>query len=104
MGDGAKNNKGLVLCTDSFTIQEVVKLMNVLKIKFNIHNTTIQGFHNNSCILRKCGNAEMRSRAAEYICTSSSAAGAEGVEKDMSKFINIIKPHILSSMWYKFNL
>jgi len=99
MGDGAKNNKGLVLCTDSFTIQEVVKLMNVLKIKFNIHNTTIQGFHNNSCILRSSGAAEQSSRIyIFYACTSSSAAGAEGVEKDMSKFINIIKPHILSSM------
>ena len=35
-------NKGLVLCTDSYTIQEVVKLMNVLKIKYNII-CTIQG-------------------------------------------------------------
>ena len=32
MGDGAKLNKGLVLCTDSFTIQEVVLLINVLKV------------------------------------------------------------------------
>jgi len=33
------------LCTDSFTLQEVVKLMNVLKIKYNI-NSTIQGIKN----------------------------------------------------------
>ena len=33
MGDGAKRNKGLVLCTDSFSISDVVKLSNVLRIK-----------------------------------------------------------------------
>jgi hypothetical protein len=47
MGDGAKLNKGLVLCTDSFTVKDVVKLSNVLKIKYDI-NTTIQGIKNNS--------------------------------------------------------
>lgn len=46
MGDGAKLNKGLVLCTDSFSVGDVVKLMNVLKLKFDI-NTTLQGLNNN---------------------------------------------------------
>jgi hypothetical protein len=41
MGDGAKKNKGLTLCTDSFSYKEVVLLMNILKIKYDI-NTTIQ--------------------------------------------------------------
>lgn len=45
MGDRVNLNKGLVWCTDSFTLQEVVKLMNVLKIKYNI-NSTIQGIKN----------------------------------------------------------
>ncbi len=53
--------------------------MNVLKIKFNIHNTTIQGFNNN--------------KPRIYI-----------LSKDMPKLINIIKPHILPSMLYKLNL
>jgi hypothetical protein len=39
MGDGTKSGKGLVLCTDSFTIKEVVFLMNILKIKFDINST-----------------------------------------------------------------
>lgn len=42
MGDGAILNKGLVLCTDSFTLQEVINLRNVLLIKYNI-DSTIQG-------------------------------------------------------------
>jgi len=39
MGDGAKRNKGVTLCTDSFTFEEVVILMNILKIKYNINST-----------------------------------------------------------------
>ena len=46
MGDGAKRNKGLVLCTDSFSISDVVRLSNVLRIKYGL-NTTITGFTNN---------------------------------------------------------
>ena len=38
MSDGAKKNKGLILCTDNFSWQEVVLLMNILKIKFDINS------------------------------------------------------------------
>jgi hypothetical protein len=36
MGDGAKKNKGLTLCTDSFTLKENILLINMLNIKFNL--------------------------------------------------------------------
>jgi LAGLIDADG DNA endonuclease family len=39
MGDGSYNGKGLVLCTDSFKIKEVVLLINVLMIRYNINCT-----------------------------------------------------------------
>lgn len=39
MGDGAKRNKGVLLCTDNFSIQEVVLLINILYIKFNFVGT-----------------------------------------------------------------
>jgi len=39
MGDGAKRNKGIVLCTQGFSFPEVVTLMNILKIKFDINST-----------------------------------------------------------------
>jgi len=39
MGDGSKKNKGITLCTDSLTFKEVIILMNILKIKFNIDST-----------------------------------------------------------------
>jgi len=40
LGDGKSNNgSGLTLCTDSFKVQDVVRLMNVLKIRYNIDCT-----------------------------------------------------------------
>jgi len=78
MGDGAKLNRGLILCTDSFTIQEVITLMNVLKIKYDI-DSTIQGIQNQ--------------RPRIYI-----------LPKSKPKLINICKPYFLPSMLYKLNL
>lgn len=40
MGNGARrNNGGIILCTDSFSIKEVIILMNILNIKFNIKSS-----------------------------------------------------------------
>ena len=38
MGDGTRVGKGIILCTDSYSLNEVgaCALMNILKIKFNI--------------------------------------------------------------------
>jgi len=44
--DEAILNKDLVLYIDSYTLQEVITLVNVLKIKYDI-NCTIQGILNN---------------------------------------------------------
>ena len=38
-GDGSSHPSGLILCTHSFTIQDVVRLMNVLLIKYDIEST-----------------------------------------------------------------
>nr|AAN04064.1 Orf207 [Amoebidium parasiticum] len=42
MGDGARKNKGFVICLENFTLQEVVLLLNMLAIKFNLEDLTIQ--------------------------------------------------------------
>jgi hypothetical protein len=78
MGDGAILNKGLVLCTDSFSLQEVVKLINVLKIKYDI-NSTIQGLKNG--------------RPRIYILPES-----------MPRLRDLVKPYMLNSMYYKLNI
>lgn len=39
MGDGAKKNDGITLCTDGYSLQEVVLLINMLILKFYISPT-----------------------------------------------------------------
>ena len=78
MGDGAKRNKGLVLCTDSFSISDVVRLSNVLRIKYGL-NTIITGFTNN--------------KPRIYILPES-----------MPNLIKLVKYYILKSFWYKLHL
>lgn len=38
IGDGAKQRKGLVLCTDNFSNKDVARLINVLLIKYDIRS------------------------------------------------------------------
>ena len=37
MGDGVAKNSGLLICTDFFTIEDTVRLINVLIIKYNLN-------------------------------------------------------------------
>lgn len=39
MGDGGFKGKGIFLCTDSYSIQDVVRLMNVLIIRYDLKCT-----------------------------------------------------------------
>lgn len=41
MSDGARYGKGMVLCTDGFTVVEVVRLMNVLIYRYEINCSLI---------------------------------------------------------------
>ena len=56
MGDGIFNGTTLLLCTDSYSIKEVVLLINVLVIKYDIH-CTIRYYNQHYpriYILKKC--------------------------------------------------
>lgn len=46
MGDGQTSRHGLVLCTNSYSIQDVVKLMNVLIVRYKLE-CTIKEFRSN---------------------------------------------------------
>ena len=39
MGDGSAQSHGLILCTDSYSVQDVVRLLNVLIIKYRLNCT-----------------------------------------------------------------
>lgn len=77
MGDGAKKNKGITLCTDCFSFKEVIILINILIIKFNI-NATIH--------IEKY-------RPKIYISNS-----------ELSKFLPHILPYFVKSSLYKLSL
>jgi hypothetical protein len=77
MGDGAKRNKGITLCTDGFTFKEGVILMNILKIKYNINSTMHIEKH----------------KPRIYIN-----------EKELLIILPYIKPHFTKSFLYKLSL
>jgi len=77
MGDGSIRNKGITLCTDSFSIKEVVILMNILKIKYNINSTIHMEKYKPRIYINK---------------------------KELSKILNYIKPYFIKSFLYKLSL
>lgn len=74
-GDGQKREYGLVLCTDSYTIQDVVRLVNVLIIRYNL-----------ICFIRENNPNQYRI----YIS-----------EKSMDKLRAIVLPYMDTTMLYK---
>ena len=75
MGDGSVQRHGLIICTDSYTIQDVVRLINVLIIRYRLE-----------CTLRFHSATQPRI----YISQSS-----------MPLLLNIVSPFMHSSMLYK---
>jgi len=74
MGDGTAVSSGIRICTDSFTLKDVVRLINVLIIKYRL-----------KCTLHMSDNKPR-------ICISS---------KYMDLLTSIINPYIIPSMKYK---
>lgn len=78
MGDGSARDFGLTICTDCFVISDVVRLMNVLIIRYGLN-----------CTLQKKKDNQFRI----YITSSS-----------MPLLISIVTPYMHSSMMYKLGL
>jgi len=75
MGDGSVSQYGLIICTDSYTVQDVVRLINVLMIRYRLDCTC--HFYNIT-------------QPRIYILQGS-----------MASLLNIISPYMHSSMLYK---
>lgn len=73
-GDGQVASNGLRLCTDSYKITDIVKLMNVLMIKYRI----------------KCNLHTIGGKLRIYISA-----------KSISLLSYIVKPHMTKNMYYK---
>jgi LAGLIDADG DNA endonuclease family. len=78
MGDGKHTKTGLTLCTDSYSILDVVRLMNVLIIRYDLICT----IHN--------------PKPEQYRIHIS--------KKSMNKIKTIVTPYIITSMLYKIHL
>ena len=70
MGDGAKRNKGITLCTDSFSFKEVIILMNILKIKYDINSTIHLEKHKPRIYINKNELLKILSNIEPYIVKS----------------------------------
>lgn len=79
MGDGGFKSigNGIFLCTDSYSIQDVIRLMNVLIIRYDL-----------KCTLHKSGK-----NYRIYISRNS-----------VYKVVRIVKPHLIPSMYYKIGI
>ena len=78
MGDGAVRPSGLIICTDSYDLVDVVRLMNVLIIKYNL-----------DCKIRYHDKNSPRI----YI-----------KQKSMPILRELVRPHMVKSMLYKIGL
>ena len=77
MGDGTALKYGLIICTDSYTIQDVVRLMNILIIKYRL----------------ECNCYDPLTRPRIYIKS-----------KSMPIIREIVKPFMAKAMLYKIGI
>ena len=78
MGDGSVERHGLIICTNSYSIEDVVRLMNVLIIRYNLE-----------CKIR----LKKQNQKIEYMIYIS--------QSSMSTLRTIVTPYFHSSMLYK---
>ncbi|GAA4910320.1 hypothetical protein GCM10023405_35480 [Streptomonospora salina] len=81
MGDGESRTSGLVLCTNSFTVQDVVRLMNVLIIRYRL-----------GCVLR----LKNQNKKTEYLIYIR--------QDSMPLLRSIVTPYLHPSMHYKLKI
>jgi hypothetical protein len=81
MGDGEARSHGLVLCTNSFLVQDVVKLMNVLVVRYDL-----------KCVIR----LKKQNKKVEYLIYIR--------QSSMPLLRTIVTPFLHPSMYYKVNI
>jgi hypothetical protein len=71
MSDGVSNQYGLTICTDAFTIKDVVILINILKIRYDL-NCNIHYLNKRPRIYIKAESMNnLRSLVGSYIISFS---------------------------------
>jgi hypothetical protein len=81
MGDGTALPQGLILCTNSFSLPDIVRLMNVLMIRYSL-----------DCTIHIKRRPSQKIEHLIYI-----------KERSMPRLRTIVAPYFHSSMVYKIN-
>jgi hypothetical protein len=84
MGDGSVERHGLILCTNSYSVQDLGRLMNVLMIRYGLECTLLRQ------LLKR------RNNKIEYMIYIRQGS--------IPLLRTIVSPHIHSSMLYKLGL
>lgn len=92
-GDGASRNKGICLCTHDFTLKEVVLLLNILIIKFDIQPTIYSVVSRMDPEIYKAPISEQANVSYQIQINS----------KDLKKLKPMLLPHFSSHFLYKIN-
>jgi hypothetical protein len=69
-GDGSRAGSGLVICTDSFTVEDTVRLMNVLMIRHRLDCTLRVQQGTPRIYIRADSMPKLRSIVMPYMCPS----------------------------------
>ena len=78
MGDGSALSHGLIICTNSYSLEDIVRLMNVLMIRYRLECTI---------------TLKRQNKKIEYMIYIS--------QSSMPSLLNIVSPYMHSSMLYK---
>jgi len=95
MGDGSKQKKGLDINTQSFTLKEVILLVNILRIKFNLNPRIHKSRPDKSIYKSKSFKLSPSTATTNYKIYLNSA--------DLNKIRPFIMPYFVNHFMYKIN-
>lgn len=90
MGDGASRPHGLIICTDSYELVDVVRLMNVLIIRYELDCTL--RFHTSTqprIYIKENSMSKLRAIVESYMCESMKYKLVEGRGKESQMFKDV---------------
>jgi hypothetical protein len=71
MGDGSAQRHGLILCTDSYSVKDVVRLFNVLIIRYRLECTIrYRRLTYPKIYIRECSMPLLRTIVRPYMCST----------------------------------
>lgn len=93
MGDGSAQRHGLLICTDSYSLQDVMRLMNVLVVKYRLECTL--RYHSLKfprIYIRQCSIPLLRTLVRPHMHSSMLyKVGFEPLKAQYSTFISLTR-------------